>query len=177
MKNGVFYCLHRGCNFLEGRSNRIFQTHTWKWVCNNIDGKEGSLPPCNTIHLCSSLLKPAEHDFFSCRIQNRLSTTQLENVGLILISWATGHAGREETYNWERFFIKAWRAWMDISASGMMDVTFVNDLNTFTQEEKFTLTSTLHGEPKANNMEQKGLQGLKIKKSIWKQSMLLVPAP
>lgn len=59
----------------------------------------------------------------------------------------------------------------------MMDVTFVNDLNTFTQEEKFSLTSTLHGEPKANNMEQKGLQGLKIKKSNWKQSMLLVPAP
>lgn len=51
---------------------------------------------------------------------------------------------------------------MDLSAFGMMDVTFVNDLNTFTQEEKFTLTSTLHGKPKANNMEQKGLQGLKI---------------
>lgn len=66
---------------------------------------------------------------------------------------------------------------MDLSASGMMDVTFVNDLNTFAQEEKFTLTSTLHGETKANNMEQEGLQGPKIKKSSWKKSMLLVLAP
>jgi len=62
-------------------------------------------------------------------------------------------------------FIKAWRAWMDLSASGMMDVTFINDLNTFTQEEKFTLTATLHGKIKANNTKQEGLQGTKIKKS------------
>lgn len=37
---------------------------------------------------------------------------------------------------------------MDLSASGMMDVTFVNDQNTFAQEENFTSTSTLHGEKK-----------------------------
>ena len=54
---------------------------------------------------------------------------------------------------------------MDLSASGMMDVTFINDLNTFTQEEKFTLTATLHGKIKANNTKQEGLQGTKIKKS------------
>lgn len=66
---------------------------------------------------------------------------------------------------------------MDLSASGIMDVTSVNDLNTFTQEQKFILTSTLHGETKANKTEQEGLQGPNVKKSNWKQSMLLVPAP
>lgn len=51
---------------------------------------------------------------------------------------------------------------MDLSAFGVMDVTFVNDLNTLAQEEKFTLTSTLHGKTKANNTEQEELQGMKI---------------
>lgn len=55
---------------------------------------------------------------------------------------------------------------MDLSASGMMDVTFVNDQNTFAQEENFTSTSTLHGEKKIDNIEQKGLQRLELKSPV-----------
>lgn len=43
---------------------------------------------------------------------------------------------------------------MDLSASEMMIVTFDNDLNTFTEEGKFSLASTLHSWTKSINMEQ-----------------------
>lgn len=56
-----------------------------------------------------------------------------------------------------------------------MSVTFDNDLNTFTKEGEFSLDTTLHRETKSINMEQDGLEEPKIKKSSWKQSMLLVP--
>lgn len=55
---------------------------------------------------------------------------------------------------------------MDLSAFGMMDVTFVDDQNVFAQEENFTSSSTLHGEKKTNNIEQKGLQGLELKSPV-----------
>lgn len=64
---------------------------------------------------------------------------------------------------------------MDLSDSRMMNVTFDNDLNTFTKEEEFSLTSTLHTETKSISVEQEALEEPKINKSNWKQSMLLVP--